>query len=349
MLLEYDRGACENVPCADACRLADVLAAVCLYRTLGRGRLSGRRAEEIREEAERFHRDSWRLKRDLDEVLTDEVRAELKKLINHFEANRAQYRRSFLLWIDLIEDLTLDAERDLGDGTGPLKLRRVKAAMFHLIFSFAEPVRFPGIPRYVQPLVLNLGVRWTVEFIVGLVNTPEPDLSLWGNTPVTAGRPRRGRLLRVQSRVWAKTVEKRESLLQWLVEVLVGWSLRPPKLSRDLRRKVEAITSRWGEDPSRPPIKQLADAIFLTLRWIGTHGKEMRAAVDAVGIAVHWTAEFAEMDEDERIELIKDAMILYFEDLGLKGVLFERIISVILDLAVESVIHLFRKREVSPA
>jgi hypothetical protein len=331
-----DRDLCET-----SWRLVNLVTAFCLAPSLDqRG--------ETNQQAEELYRDSWRLRRDLDAIFTDAVRSELVRVIQGIEANREIYRRSFLAWLDLIEDLCLDAERDLGPGTGPIKLRRVKAAMFHLLYRSVENVDLPGIPSYVEPLVLNLGIRWSIEFVITLVNSPDPDRSLWRYTSPQGALsiPQRWWLTRPDP--WKRLVKRKDALAEWLVEAVVNWLLRPPKLSRSLQRKVDAIVHTWDEyaTDGRPPIQQLAETAFAALEWVGTHGDQVRAAIDAISIVVHWTAEFADLTREQRIDLIKDTLIVYFEeDLGVSGPYFRFVLRLAIDFTVDSIFHLYRKRD----
>src|SRR5207237_9244151 len=82
--------------------------------------------KDVNPAAEQFYQDAQRLKADLDTVFSAENRREFLVFIKYINDHREQYRKSLLLWLDLIEEFSFEMEQDLGDGTGAVKLRRVR-------------------------------------------------------------------------------------------------------------------------------------------------------------------------------------------------------------------------------
>lgn len=295
------------------------------------------------QEADALIEDFWKLSRDLDSALTPEVRRDLAAWIEHINANRDDYAQSINAWVDLIEDVCLTIEIEYGSQTGAVKLRRVRSVAFQLARRFIGDAPLPDIPDFVRPVVIDLMTRATVTFIIDLVNVPDPDRGLWRNTlPQGPG----GETLqpnRPITRLGAKLVTRQQSLLEWLI----GWLLRPPALPAKLQAKVDVILARWDAgtaETGRPPVQRVVQVAFDLLTWIGRHRTEIRAATDALSIVMHWSFEFTELSRQDRIDLIKRALVRYFDELGIGGSLFESLMRVAIDFAVDATIDIFVKR-----
>ncbi|MGH7485727.1 MAG: hypothetical protein ACRD3J_27565, partial [Thermoanaerobaculia bacterium] len=120
-----------------------------------------------------------RIKKDLDEFLTDDVRNDLEELLQHIDRNRDRYRDAVLLWIDLLEDVAALMEGRYGDKTGPLKNRKVRAAMYYLLKGFIGNQPLPNVPPFLRPIVMEIAIRWTIEFLVTLDNRQNEGPQLW--------------------------------------------------------------------------------------------------------------------------------------------------------------------------
>jgi hypothetical protein len=298
--------------------------------------------------ADELIEDFWKLSRDLDAALTPEVRHDLTTLVQHLSDNREAYAASLTAWVDLIEEVCLVVEVEYGDHTGALKLRRVRSVAFQLAQRFIGDAPLPDIPDFVRPFVIDLLTRTTVTFIIDLVNVPDPDRQLWRNVDTKPVRPSAVLApLRSQSAVelGARVLVRHQSLL----EAIISWLLRPPSLPARLQAKVDAILARWDAETAKtgqPPVQYIVRAAFEFLNWIGHHGPEIRAGVDALSIVIHWSFEFTELSREGRIDLIKRALARYFEELGIGGTLFDSLMRLAIDLVVDATIEIFVKRRV---
>ena len=304
-------------------------------------RLCGRRDEDdpIDQQADELIEDFWRLRRDLDAMLTPEVRHDLLELLRAADARRAETAASMIAWVNLVEEICLAVEVDYGDGTGPAKLQRVRSVIFQLTRAFLGDAPFQSLPAFVRPFVIDLVCRGTVEFVIQLVNTRDSDRSLW-RTALPAGvTPQKSQLVRTGARVAAK---------RWtLYERIAGWLLRPGRLPAALQARVDAIIARWDAETERagsPPVQRVVQSMFIMLEWVGHHGPEVRRAIDALSITTHWAFEFADLNDAERISLIKRALSRYLDELGLGGSLFKRLCDLAIEFAVDAAVDLLRKR-----
>jgi hypothetical protein len=295
-------------------------------------------------QADELIEDFWKLSRDLDAALTPEVRRDLTALLDHIESHREAYSRALVAWVDLIEDVCLTVEEDYGDGAGALKMQRVRGVAFQLARRFLDDAPLPDIPNFVRPVVIDLVTRATVAFVIDLVNAPDPDRRLWRNTNLQ-GAARRPVLTRGPTvvRLRARFSARRQSLL----ERLIAWLLRPPALPPRLQAKVDAIVREWDAETDatgKPPVQRVLQDAFDLVTWIGEHGSEMRAGVDALSIVIHWAYEFVDLDREARIDLVKRALARYVEEIGLGGSIFATVIELIIDLVVDAAVDIFLKR-----
>jgi hypothetical protein len=326
-------------------------------------------------EAEELLHDIEKLKRQLDIMFSEDNRQQIVRFIRKIDENRDLYRRTVLLWLDLTEELAYQVELDLGDNTGPVKLKRVEGGVFYLLSKFSEGLTVPRVPRFLNRLVLSLVIRGTVEFIVTLVNIDKHvqrtrvaadmgELGLW-NTRLKIERrieanerkaiSKKNVLRRTSHAVREKTtqvlvaVEKQRTTLgERIVNFFLDFLLKPPNVPKAFQEKIDAIVNRMNQQgpTDMPPVRMMGRWFFDIILWIGQHGKELRAAIDVFSIAVHQTTKMSEMTRERRIQVIEDALILYFDELGLNGPYFRFVLRLLVDVNLDAMVFLYKKRGV---
>jgi hypothetical protein len=283
-----------------------------------------------------------RIKRDLDDFLTDDVKNGMRELLDHIDRNRDRYRDAVLLWVDLMEEIAALMEHEYGDGTGAMKQRKVRAAMYYLMKSFVGNQPLPHVPPFLRPIVLEIAIRWTVEFLVTLDNAQSQRPQLWDGIVTPAKGHSRALTTEVHFVAWWEHLQER--LGTWIV----GWFLKPPRLTGTLRLKVDLIIRQWAERneaTGTTPVERTAGTVFQTAIWIGDHADEVRALVDLVSVAVLEAAKLSRLSRNQRIAVIKEAIvILVQEDLGFGGPLWGEIIRMVVDIMADAIDDLFRKR-----
>jgi hypothetical protein len=326
---------------SDVTKLTELAAAVCLAPCVNRSP-----SPEIRDEARELQYVIEEIRDKLHDFLTDDVQADIIQLLDYLDRHRDEYRLAFLRWVDLLEDIAFAAEERWGHDAGPMKQREVRAAIYHILKGFLGPHGVTVVPPWMRPLLLEIVVRVTVEFLVTLDNPiAEGRPSLW------AEAPREGTH---RVRFVAKTTRMRfEKYRETLSERIVGWIVRtlmpPPRLSGPLRARVDAILEDWARRnrvTGTTPVERFAEPLRRGALWIGQHGHQVRAAVDAVALAVYETARLSNLDRAERIEVVKEAVVLMFADLGYGGPLLTPIVRMLVDLSAGATLQLFRKRAV---
>jgi hypothetical protein len=320
--------------------LSELAVAVCMW-PCGDQRADPR----TRAEAEEFLELARDIKAKLDVFLTDEVRADLVTLIEHLDQNRDRYRQAILRWVDLLEEIAHFAEEKYGDGAGPLKQREVRAAVYYLVDNFFGPQGLPTVPPFLRPIVLELITRLTVEFLVTLDNPgTDEGLALWGGVR-ERGQPN----VRLKSSR-AKFARYRETMGERFVGWLVRIFLKPRfVLTGELKTRVDAIVADWAERNRLTgtfPAQRAVEPLVQTAIWVGEHADQVRAAVDAVAMATYATARFTRMEKEEQLEVVKEAVVIMFEDLGYTGPMFRTVVRFSVDMMSDATDNLFRKRGV---
>ena len=315
--------------------ICDLTAAICLAP------LVQEPSKETRYYAQELIAAIRRIKRDLDEFLTDDVRHDLRELLEHIDRNRDRYRDAVLLWIDLLEEISHLMESEYGNQTGPLKMRNVRAAAYYLIRGFVGNSPLPHVPAFLRPIVLELSIRWTVEFLVVLDKSDDiPRPELWQNVQA----PQRSEVLSAEVKFFGWWEKWLEVLATWIL----GWFLKPPRLSGKLRVKVDAILAQWqkrNEETDTTPLERTVGVVFRTTTWIGEHAKEVKAFVDLIAVAVVEANKLANLSRNQRIAVIKEVIVILVEDdLGISGPLWGEIIRLLVDVMGDAIERAFEKR-----
>lgn len=321
-------------------------------------------------EMEEVLRDIDELKESLRVIFNSDVRNQIIDFIRHLNRNRDAYRRSLLLWLDLIESLAFEVELAYGDNTGPVKLRRVRASVFYLVSRVSGGLRIPGVPGYLNRLILHFVVRGTVEYIVTLVNADEMehrtaaagavfDHGLWiRDLPRARGeKMSRGRMSvfrRAQERVGRLDERARVTVVKWwepaanrIVNWIIDKLLAPPPVPPDFKLKVDAmIDDIKNTHQDVPPVEAVASWFLDFVRWAGQHGTQIRAAIDVFSIAINWTAQMSEMSRERRIKIVTEALIRYFAELGMSGPFFRFVLRLVVDINLDAIHFLYVKRRV---
>jgi hypothetical protein len=325
----------------DLCAITDLTRRLCLAPSLDEP------ARPRTDDAIDLLRCAEEIKRDLDVVLPDEVRADLVQLIQHFEDNRRRYRDAVVRWVDLMDDIAFYVEQKHGDGTGRLKQRQVRASLYYIFKGFLGETGLPTLPPWARPIFVEISLRATIEYLVTLDNPMSSRPELWGDAS-PEGTNSRGAWEKTKTAIgnWWETASER------MVAALIAFFLPPPRLSGKLRKDVDAILDEWAARnrlTGTKPFDRVAEPVVQTALWIGTHSIQVRAAIDAVALAVHETARLNHLDRHQRLEVVKEAVVIMFQDLGFTGPIFGTVVRFMVDLTADATMHLFRKRGLIPA
>jgi hypothetical protein len=298
----------------------------------------------IERESRRLRRAILRITDDLNDFLTDDVRHDLIEMLDYIDRNRGRYREAVLLWIDLLEDVAATVESHYGSGTGPLKNRKVRAAMYYLIKGFIGDQPLPDVPSFLRPIALEIAIRASIEFLVSLDNpyTKDDEMRprLWESVAKPPVQP-----------VWNMTVRMTDVMdhfCERLTAVFVRIFLPPPRLTGSLRHKVDLILAQWQErnrTTGTTPVQRTVRPVIDAALWVGQHAQQIRALVDLVSVAVTEAARLTHLSREDRFEVVKGAVVEIIQrDFGFTGPVWNVIVRLGVDLMAEAIERLFRKR-----
>ncbi len=332
-----------NFPCGDTgelVRLGALFIAAFKDWKLGRQQPPTPSTDRLQQHAREV---VWQLQRAYETAagasFAEEVVRELRRLIPDPE----EAKRAFVAWANLLELLIQEAEREHGRerGRGPQKADQVKAVLIHLFVD--EPVlHIPDFPDFLVPFIVEIGVNWSIDAIVLLLNRN----SLWEPAP---GRPAvrvsvLGRLVRAALVVgkWfmrLAPVVRLGALLLRLTRKLVvtAYPLNP-----EIQQAVRVIECTHGariEDM----LRKNADLIG----WIGGHRQQVVALVEVVSFAVQEAEFYKELTGQQKKIYVRELIIAFLEDVGLiqneNGLMFY-LADRVLDWVIDAIVSIFNAR-----
>jgi hypothetical protein len=324
----------------ELCVVTDLARAVCLAPFLDEPADSHTKDEARKQPV------AQKIKRDLDSALTDDVRADLVQLIQHFEDNRMTYRDAVVRWVDLLDDIAFYVEDKYGDGRGRLKQREVRAALYYIFKGFPGHTGLPTLPPWSRPIFLEIAVRATIDYLVTLDKPMSNRPELWGDASPVGSAPQSA-----WTRATATMGNWRQTASERIVAALIAFFLPPPTLSGRRQKDVDAILDEWAERnrlTGTQPFERAAAPVAASALWISTHGVQFRAAIDTVALAVYETAHLSRLHRHEQLEVVKEAVVMIFQDLGFTGPTCDTVVRFMVDLTGDATLHLFSKRGLVP-
>lgn len=251
-------------------------------------------------------------------------------LLRALDDNRDAIEQGVVAWVNLVEIVVQGAEQRYPDGNGPVKKSQVVAALHRIVD--AEQITIPHIPAYLQPVVMDLAVEWTVEVVVGGINgydlwddsRPMPNtLAAW----IWAGLARLLRLLRPLA-----------ELLSWLYVRLRYFEPLTPELEAAVDRVIAA--DLLGTK------KRLLGTPAALIRHIAAHGPQIIAATRLLFEVVHHAEQFSSLSGPGKKAYARDLVLAAMSELGLdvEDSLFGPLIVAFIDTGIESAFSLMSRR-----
>jgi hypothetical protein len=265
------------------------------------------------------------------EGLDKDLAAALDFLARHDEA----IQRAIVVWIDLIEVLVQNAESRYGatPGRGPMKAAEVKEVVRY--FMRNRRLNLPDIPQFLQPVIIDLAVDWSVDILVLMANR----YGLW----VEKGALTRSQTIFARFRLWLR---KRIRLLflfvPWLFERIRRAIERPVVIPPEVKAAIDAV-EREGLIVSEG---QLFQGVADLLVWVSSRRRTLMVLVEVVSAAVNEAEGYLALSGPEKKAYARDLVLAVLDELGFAqrtGLLFAIIDSTI-NSAIEGSVHLFNKR-----
>jgi hypothetical protein len=323
--------------------LATVDLLTCLPRRLTTG-TSSAEASAAADERSRLRSVLWRLERGYEQIVGEDPRqfalsaSELAGIIGRL-------RPAILLWVDILESLAQDAERQFGPqaGKGPMKSQVVRSALAHLLIDSRIRLR-DFLPdgdtlEVVRPLILGRVSDWTLDFIVHLLNTndawevskdarPEapPRKLVW------TARSWMGRLIR-----WTLVLFR-----PLIMRMVAATSEEALPVTPEVAELMQTIRQR-GADP---------DALFgqlgALLRWMAENRGRIRGIVEVISVGLKEAQSLLDKSSAERQGWVRNFVMIFLEDEGIvdPASVFYEVIESLVETAIEAVTMILERRRV---
>lgn len=291
--------------------------------------LSGRsnRVEELRADIVEL-RQLLRIAKD--EGLDKDLAAALNFLAEHSQ----QIERAFVVWMDLIEVLIQDAERRYGAGMGELKAAHVKGVLQY--FMRNRSFDMPAVPKFLEPVVIEVVIDWSVEVVVLLAN----HYHLW----VKEGSDKPRSLLANITLQLKRAALLVVGLLFWVYLRIRKALQREVIISPEIKAAIDAVRREGLIVDHRELFKGVADLVV----WISAKRRTLMMLVEVTSAAVQQVEIFGSLTGAQKKAYARDLVLAVLDELGFEqttGLLFS-IIDLTIQGSIEVSVNLFNKRGV---
>ena len=282
-------------------------------------------------EREDLRRDVWKMITLLREAKGGGMAEEFAKRLRFLNDHRAEIEKGIIVWIHLIELFVQGAERAHGDGQGKIKKAQVKSALFRILND--PKAAIPNVPRYLQPLIVDVLIDWLIEGIVQAAN----DYCLWESSDreesAWSFRSFLIWLKHITEAIWCPVVEG-------LIRVYTTAKYSEP-LSPELQAAVDAVIRDGIIEDKNAFLRSLLDFVV----FIGNHPRQAIAGIQLVFEAVHMAESFLDLTGPEKKHRARELIIATLEDLGVPvSGLIGIFIEFFIDSAIESAVSVFNMR-----
>jgi hypothetical protein len=282
----------------------------------------------------------WRFRQLLQEAMGAGTDREITTVLRSLGQSGDQVEHAVVAWIDLIEVVVQDTERRFGSapGRGAIKADQVKQIVRYLLRTDRMNLDIPSGPSPLQPIIIDIWVDATIDAIVLMANrygtwdgaTPSPQ-SFQARLVIISASV--GRLLNVVS-----------FPISWLINRLWYAFQGRVVLTPAVQSALDAVQRQGSIPDERAVVRGTMD----TLVWIADHRQQLVAGVELVFAVVQEAESFIELSGPEKKAYAHDLVIAVLEDAGmdLSGGLLMAIVNAVIDVAIETTVHLFNKRGV---
>lgn len=263
---------------------------------------------------------------------------ELADWLSVLDRELPHFERAAIAWIDLIHVLVQDAEpRYRPKGRGPLKKEEVKTVIVYLVR--ADRYDIPWVPRYLEPLVVDVLADLAIDAVVEFLNTNAPRDPNWP----------RGSSRLTMSEVWRRFKRGVRRVFGWLFRPfgLLASRLyfafhRPSVLRPAIRSAIDAV-NRESQTVHR---QGLLERLAKVGEWIGHNRETLVEGFKLVTIVVDSVEALTWLDGPEKKVQARRFVYAALDEFGFDY--SNRIVKVKLDraigVAIDSAVHLFNRR-----
>jgi hypothetical protein len=257
--------------------------------------------------------------------ISQEFARKLKILDDH----RADIEKGIVAWVNLVEVIVQGAEQRYPDGYGNRKKAQVRAALYQIVSG--EEFQIPKVPRYLQPVIMEIVVDWCVEVIV--VNANE--FELWDSSQPDKGWA--GAVWAVLARL-LKLLAPLATIFSWIyVQVRYKEPLTP-----ELQAAVDRVKATHLVSDKRALLGSPTDLIT----FVAQHSQQIAAGTKLFFAAVHQAERFVSLGGPEKKAYARDVILGVLAELGFPvgPGLVGAIVTAFIDSGIESAWSIFDKR-----
>jgi hypothetical protein len=257
------------------------------------------------------------------------VSQEFARKLKILDDNRADIEKGIVAWTNLVEVIVQGAEQRYPKGYGDRKKAQVRAALYQIVSG--EDFEIPKVPRYLQPVIMEIVVDWFVEVIV--VNANEYEL--WDSR-----EPDKGWM----GSIWA-LLGMALNLLAPLAEIF-SWIYVKMRYSEPLTPELEAAVQRVKDTHLISDKRALLGSPTDFITFVAQHSKQIAAGTKLFFEVVHQAERFVSLSGPEKKDYARDVILGVLDELGFPvgGGLFGAIVTAFIDSGIESAWSIFDKR-----
>jgi hypothetical protein len=258
------------------------------------------------------------------------VAQEFAGKLKFLDDNRDAIEKGIVAWINLIEVIVQGAERRYPTGHGRHKKEQVKAALHQIITS--DDFEFPQVPAYLQPVIMDIAVDYSVEILVANLN----EYHLWDSS--RPDQPSWRGAMRGALAIVMTLLTPAAEILSWLYVRLKYWEPLTPELAAAVEKVKAANLLKIKRELLGGP----TDLVV----FVANHGPQMIAGFKLFFEVVHLAERFIEKSGPEKKAYARDLIIAVLDELGfpLPAGLFGALVTGFIDAGIESAWSVFDLR-----
>ena len=277
----------------------------------------------------------WELRRLMRTAMAEGLDKDLATALSFLAKHGEAIQRAIVVWIDLVEVLVQNAERRYGAtrGMGRMKAAEVKEVVRY--FMRHRRFNIPDVPQFLQPILVDLVVDWSVDVLVLLTNR----YGLWvenGSLTETKSIFARFRLSLHRRIMWLFL------FIPWLFGRIRRALQRPVVIPPEVKAAIDALES----EALIISEGKIFHAVTDLLVWVSSRRRTLMILVEVVSAAVQEAEVYMELSGPQKKAFARDLVLAVLDELGFEqrtGLLFAIIDSTI-NSSIEASVHLFNKR-----
>jgi hypothetical protein len=256
------------------------------------------------------------------------VSQEFARKLKILDDNRADIEKGIVAWVKLVEVIVQGAEQRYPDGRGGRKKAQVRAALYQIISG--EEFQIPKVPPYLQPVIMNIVVDWSVDVIVDNVN----EFNLWDDS---------------QPKGWAGAIWTLMGMALKLLGPLFELFNRlyvKVRFSEPLTPELEAAVKAVKDTHLLSDKRALLGSPTDLITFVAQHSQQIIAGTRLFFEVVHQAERFVSMSGPDKKAYARDVILGVLDELGFPvgPGLFGAIVTAFIDSGIESAWSIFNKR-----